>query len=172
MSRSRFRPGPAVLAAALIAFFVKAFVLDAAVVDGRSMLPLLKPGGVVIVLRCAYGLRWPFGGGYILRWGEPRQGDVIAAVDPMDGKTVVKRAAIVGPALLRFDTARLEGRGFELRLDDDAADRWSRGLYLRRGQVFLLGENLPESIDSRVYGPVTIETVRGKVLLLPRWAKR
>jgi signal peptidase I len=151
---------------------MKVFVLDAAVVDGRSMLPLLKPGGVVVVLRCAYGLRWPFGGGYILRWGEPRRGDVIAAVNPMDGKTVVKRVAAVGPALLRFEEGRLDGPGLELSLDPDAQDRWSRGLYLRRGQIFLLGENLPESIDSRIYGPVTVETVRGKVLLLPRWAKR
>ncbi|MDA8425042.1 MAG: signal peptidase I [Treponema sp.] len=172
MARSSIRPGPAVLAAALIALAAKIFILDAAVVDGRSMLPLLKPGGVVLVLRCAYGLRWPFGGGYLLRWGTPRPGDVIAAVNPMDGKTVVKRAAAVGPVQLRFDEGRLVGPDLDLGLHGEAAERWSRGLYLRRGQVFLLGENLPESIDSRVYGPVTVDTVRGKVLLPPRWAKR
>lgn len=172
MSTSRIRPGPAVLAAALIALAAKTFVLDAAVVDGRSMLPLLKPGHVVLVLRCAYGLRWPFGGGYILRWSTPRQGDVIAAVDPMDGKTVVKRAAAVGPVFLRRDGCRLEAPGLDLSLGNAAAERWAGGLYLRRGQVFLLGENLPESIDSRIYGPVAVDTVRGRVLLPPRWARR
>jgi len=174
MPRSSIRPGLAVLAAALIALFAKTFILDAAVVEGRSMLPLLSPGRVVLVLRCAYGLRYPFGGNYFFRWGTPRRGDVVAAVNPMDGKTVVKRVAAVGPVPLQASGGTLEGPGVVIPLDADSAERWQQGLVLRRGQVFLLGENPPESMDSRDYGPVMVETLRGKVLLLPQWhgAKR
>lgn len=171
MPRSSIRPGLAVLAAALIALFAKTFIIDAAVVDGRSMLPLLVPGRVVLVLRCAYGLRAPRGGGYLLLWSRPRSGDVVAAVNPMDGKTVVKRVVAVGPVELRSLAGTLRGPGVAIPLDPDHAERWAGGLALRPGQVFLLGENLPESMDSRDYGPVMVETLRGKVILLPRWHK-
>jgi len=119
----------AVLAAALA---VKAFVLDAAVVEGRSMLPLLEPGRVVLVLRCAYGLRLPWGGRYLLRWAEPEIGQVVAAANPRDGRSVIKRVAALG------------------------ADGW----------VYLAGDNAPESLDSREYGPVSPGGISGRVLLI------
>jgi len=131
MSRSRPRPGIVLLAAILLAAAVKSFVVDAAVVDGRSMLPSLEPGAVVVVLRCAYGLRFPGGDRYILRWSSPRPGDVVAAASPRDGGPVVKRVA-----------SRAGGGGF-----------------------VLLGDNPPESVDSRDYGPVALGAIRGRVLL-------
>lgn len=93
MRASRPRPALILLAALLVAAAAKAFVLDAAVVDGRSMLPLLAPGSVVLVLRCAYGLNLPSGGRYLLRWAEPGPGEVVAASSPRDGGPVVKRVA-------------------------------------------------------------------------------
>jgi len=133
MGASKPRPGLVVLAAILIAIVAKAFVVDAAVVDGRSMYPLLAPGSVVVVLRCAYGLRLP-GGRYLLRWGEPRPGDVVAAASPRDGRPVVKRVSSRSPA----------------------------------GGYLLLGDNPPESVDSRAYGPVAFDAIWGRVLLLGR----
>jgi len=162
----------AVLTAAVIALVVKAFVLDAAVVDGRSMLPLLRPGSVVLVLRCAYGIRSPASGGYLLRWASPGRGDVVVAVDPMNGRTVVKRTAAVGPLRLEAKGSELHAAGIEIPLDEEGARRWQSGLSLRDGQLFLMGDNPPESMDSRSYGPVDAGTLRGKVLLLPEWIRR
>jgi signal peptidase I len=132
MRSSRPRPGLALAAAVLIALAVKFFAIDAAIVDGRSMLPFLVPGSVVLVLRCAYGLRLPSGETYLLRWASPRVGDLVAAESPRDGKPVVKRVAAIG----------VEG-GF-----------------------VLLGDNPPESIDSRDYGPVPLGAIRGEVFTL------
>jgi signal peptidase I len=137
MSRPNTRPMLAVFAAALIAVIIKAFVLDAAVVEGNSMLPLLQPGSVVLVLRSAYGLRAPFGRHYFFRWSEPKSGDIVAAISPLDGGPVVKRV-------------------FE------ASD----------GYYFLRGENPDESLDSRNYGAVPIEAVRGKVIFFFGWKNR
>ncbi|HOX30965.1 MAG TPA: S26 family signal peptidase [Spirochaetales bacterium] len=131
MRAPRPRPGRILIAALLIAIAVKTFVLDAAVVEGRSMLPLLAPGSVVLVLRCAYGLRRVPGAGYLLRWAEPGAGELVAASSPRDGGPVVKRVAYRVP------------EGF-----------------------FLLGDNPPESLDSRDYGPVPASALRGRVLLL------
>jgi len=120
------------IAAILLVLAIKSFVLDAAIVDGRSMLPLLAPGAVVLVLRCAYGLRLPTGSGYLVRWASPSPGDVVAASSPRDGQPVVKRVAGTDPS----------------------------------GGLVLLGDNPPESVDSRDYGPVSPLAVRGRVLLL------
>ena len=171
MRSRRFRPGWAILAAALLVLFAKAFVLDAAIVDGPSMRPTLEPGGLVIVLRCAYGLRSPFGSGYILRWASPRRGDVVAAASPRDGLPVVKRVAAAGPATLSVAAGRLLGPGLDAALSPDQATRMDGGLVIPAGTVFLLGDNPPQSLDSRDYGSVAIEAVSGKVLLFGRWAR-
>jgi signal peptidase I len=137
MRPSRPRPALAILVAILASLVAKAFVVDAAVVDGRSMLPLLKPGAVVLVLRCAYGLRLPSGDGYVLRWSAPRPGDVVAAASPRDGRAIVKRVAA------------------------------SAGT----GAFILLGDNLPESIDSRTYGPVALGAIKGRILFVSGGAR-
>jgi signal peptidase I len=95
MRSRKLRPGWAILAAALLVLFVKVFVLDAAVVEGRSMLPTLVPGTLILVLRCAYGLPSPSGYGYLVRWARPRRGEVVAAASPRDGLPVVKRVGRV-----------------------------------------------------------------------------
>lgn len=132
MASSRFKPLAAVLLALASAILVKAFFLDAAIVEGRSMLPSLQPGQIVLVLRCAYGLRAPWGGSYLLRWGEPKSGDIVAAINPRDGKDVVKRVSDSLP-----------------------------------GSIYVLGDNPPESLDSREYGRLPVEDLVGKVLLFP-----
>jgi signal peptidase I len=170
MSRRNPRPGLVVLAAIAFVLLIKTFVIDAAVVGGRSMLPRLAPGEIVLVLRCAYGLRLPEGARYILSWSPPRPGQVVAGIDPSNGKAVVKRVAAVGPVSLRMEGGRLLGPGLDLDIGPDSALRFEKGLELPAGSLFLLGDNLPESLDSRDYGAVELESLRGRVLLFPRWA--
>lgn len=167
MRSRKFRPGWAILAAALLFLGMKAFLLDAAVVDGSSMLPSLSPGSLVLFQRCAYGLRWPRGRSYLLRWpgGGPRRGEVVVAASPRDGLPVVKRVAAVGPARLSVAAGRLLGPGLDAPLSSEQAERLGPGLELAPGELFLLGDNPSESIDSRDYGAVPIEAVSGRVLL-------
>ncbi len=172
MARSILRPGRAVIAVTLIVLTTKAFVLDLAVVDGRSMLPSLSPGSVVLVLRCAYGLARPFGGGYFLTWAMPRRGDLVAASNPQSSAGVVKRAVSIGPAFLVVEAQRLLGPGIDVELRSDAVQRLGARPEIPRGSLFLLGDNPRESVDSRDYGPVPIEAVSGKVLSFGKWAEQ
>ncbi len=146
--RRRCRPpsgGGALLAATLIALLVKAFLVDLAVVEGRSMEPSFPRGSLVLVLRCAYGLRSPGADGvYWVRWGTPRPGDSVLAFPPASGRRVVKRVADFGP-----DANTGEAKGGR-----------------REQEYFLAGDNPGESRDSREYGPVGIDDVAGKVLRL------
>lgn len=171
MRSKKTRPGWAILAAALLVLLAKAFVLDAAIVDGRSMLPTYEPGALVLVLRCAYGLRSPSGSGYLLRWAEPRRGDAVAAASPRDGLPVVKRVAASGPVSLRMAAGRLVGPALDAPLTAEQAARVGAGVELPAGFLFLLGDNPRESVDSRDYGPVPIEAVSGRVLSFRRWPR-
>lgn len=130
----------ALLTATALALAIKVFALDLAVVEGRSMEPFVSRGSLVLVLKCAYGLRAPGREGtYWLRWGSPAPGDTVLAYPPSTGTRVVKRVASEEPP---------------------------GGLYPRGRSIYLLGDNPPESRDSREYGPVGMDDIAGKVIRL------
>lgn len=133
-SRSPLRP---IVAAVVFAALVKFFIVDLALVEGPSMSPTFEAGQPVIVLRIAYGLRLPQGlGGYLFRWGDPAPGDVVIAENPESKRPVIKRVAWTRPG------SREDG-GLEL---------------------WILGDNGSDSLDSRSYGAVPVEDVAGRVL--------
>lgn len=135
--------------AAIIAFLVivRLFLFDVAIVDGRSMLPSLGSGDVVLVFKAAYGLRNP-AGGYLLLWGRPRRRDIVAAARPDTGGLVVKRVWIE-----EIDAA--DGAGA------------APGPLREDSPVLLLGDNKYESVDSRAFGPVPMSNILGKAFPLP-----
>jgi signal peptidase I len=147
------RPSPSlrvvlIFAAILAAFIItRLFLVDFALVDGRSMLPGLGSGDVVLVFKAAYGLRNP-AGGYLLLWGRPRHRDIVAAVRPDSGALVVKRVWIEGGQ----SSGSAETPPAPLREDS---------LFL------LLGDNKYESVDSRAFGPVPMSNILGRAFLLP-----
>jgi signal peptidase I len=126
-------------------FLARTFLADFAVVQGRSMLPSLRSGDIVFILKAAYGLRNPFGG-YFFLWGDPRDRDIVAASRPDTGKAVIKRVRVEGEII-----ANAEGR--------------ERG----EASYYLLGDNKYESIDSREFGPVPMNNILGRVFFLPRF---
>lgn len=166
MPRRSIRPGAAILAVVALAAAVKFFILDAVVVDGRSMLPLLKSGTVVLVLRCAYGIRNPLGPGYLALWASPRRGEIVAAANPRDGRVVVKRVAAAGPARLAVAAGRLVGPAVDAPLDPARAAGLGDAVSIPEGSFFLLGDNAPESVDSRDYGALPFAALYGRVLTL------
>ena len=132
----------AVLVAILVIMATRTFVIDAAVVSGTSMAPTLMPGSIIVILRCAYGVRNP-GGGYLLFWSSPRTGDVVVSLNPQTGESVVKRVVASLPGLSRQESS-----------------------------LFLMGDNPGESLDSRKYGLVPVESILGRVLLSKPWVNR
>ncbi len=165
MSRRRIRPGAAIAAVVVSAAMVKFLVLDAVVVEGRSMLPRLKPGSVVLVLRCAYGLKNPFGSGYLVRWSSPQLGDVVASPNPREGRTVLKRVVAVGPVRLSIAADSLVGPLIDAPLGPERSRELGDSLFVPPAAVFLLGDNISESVDSRDYGPVSIDLIFGRALV-------
>ncbi len=149
----------------LIALVVKIFALDIMRVSGPSMLPALEPGTFVVEFKLAWGIPVPFSNRYLVRWGYPKAGDVV--IYPILGRYVIKRCAAGHGTPLEFS---LEG-GYSVSIGERSiplnADQYRKmngTACVPNGMIFALGDNMEESRDSRDYGFVSTDSVRGKVL--------
>ena len=82
--------GKAIIGAVLAAMIIKIFFFDCMIVEGHSMVPAVKPGSVLLVCKVFYGIRLPISGSYIVKWGTPKEGDVLVFYTPL-GEIAVKR---------------------------------------------------------------------------------
>ncbi len=147
------------------ALVVKLFALDIMRVSGPSMLPALEQGSFVVEFKLAWGIPVPFANRYIARWGVPEAGDVV--IYPILGRYVIKRCVAGAGAPLEFSN---EG-GYSVRAGDRVIPL-NEGQYRKLcgtarvpdGMIFALGDNMNESRDSRDYGFVSADSVRGKVV--------
>jgi signal peptidase I len=98
-----------VLAAFAAALLMKIFLFDFMIAEGRSMMPAIKPGTILLVLKSAYGIRPPWSGKYLFFWALPREGDVVVFYTPR-GEIAVKRCA------------GLTGEGAFIALGDNSRD--------------------------------------------------
>jgi signal peptidase I len=83
-----------ILLAFIFVVFIKLFIADLMITQGRSMLPTLKPGSVLVVNKAAYGFRVPLLGAYLARWSVPQSGDLVVFYTPL-GERAVKRCLYV-----------------------------------------------------------------------------
>ena len=153
------------VAALLFAAIMKAFVLDLVVVSGRSMAPTLRDGQLVLVNKLAWGLRLPLTRRYIVRWGSPKPGDI--AVFLRCGTYTIKRCvATEGMALALSDEGGYNVLAGETRLpltEQQYKRMINEAGAVPRGAVFVAGDNVDASFDSRDYGPVSANAFCGRV---------
>jgi len=83
-----------IILAFVCAMIIKLFLFDLMIIQGRSMLPTLKPGSLLVVNKAAYGFRLPGLGLYLVRWAMPQPGDVVVFYTPL-GEKAVKRCSYV-----------------------------------------------------------------------------
>ena len=92
--------------AVLIAFLLRAFVVEAFKIPTGSMIPTLEVGDHIFVNKFIYGLRIPLTNWWLAQWSTPERGDVIVFKYPQDpSKDYIKRVVAVAG-----DTVRVEGR--------------------------------------------------------------
>lgn len=131
----RFAALLALAAAGIV--LVTRFLVVPWVVLGDSMAPSLQPGDRVLVDL------WTF------RQRLPRRGEVVLLQGPLPAEPVlIKRVTDFPPG------ARRELRG---RL-------WPGREAEHDGAVWVRGDNVEHSVDSRSFGPVPAERVRGRVI--------
>ena len=116
--------------AVLIAFVLRAFVVEAFKIPTGSMIPTLEVGDHIFVNKFIYGLRVPLTNWWLAQWGSPKRGDVIVFKFPQDpSKDYIKRVVAVAG-----DTVRVDGR--DVFVNGEKLERASPRAYtyLREGE--------------------------------------
>ncbi len=80
------------LIAAVVALFIRQFVVEAFKIPSGSMIPTLSIGDHLLVNKFIYGPRIPFTDTRIFTWKEPKRGDIIVFKYPEnESKNFIKR---------------------------------------------------------------------------------
>lgn len=140
----------------LVLLLVHSFVVEPVRVRSDSMAPTLSSGAVLLIDKVTFHVR------------EPRRGDVIVTTDPRTGDSIVKRVVAVGGDSVGIDNGVLMingGRVVEPYIDNTDMDGYFFGPdVVPPGQLFLLGDNRANSVDSRAFGPIAADDIDGRVL--------
>jgi signal peptidase I len=135
---------------------VRAFVAEPVRVHGDSMEPTLRPGAVVLIDKVSY------------RSHDPRRGDVVVTSDPRNDSPIVKRVVAVGGDSVAIENGSLVVNGFtvsETYIDNtDMAGFYFGPDVVPGGEVFVLGDHRADSVDSRAFGPISVDSIDGRVL--------
>jgi signal peptidase I len=145
----------------LVFGFVRPFVVEAFRIPSESMVPTLEVGDRVLANK------------FIYRFTEPARGDVVLfdSVEEGSEDTLIKRVAGV-----EGDEIRVQGG--TLFVNGEPQDEPYLNQYVPdqstpygpetvpKDHVFVLGDNRGNSGDSRVFGPVPVENIKGEGFLV------
>jgi signal peptidase I len=182
--------GEAIIVAMLLAFAIRVFVVQAFKIPSGSMIPTLLIGDHILVSKLSYGIQWPgdckvrlsfppvtcYTSHTLISFGPPQHGDIIVFRYPEDeDKDFIKR--IVGLPGDRIEIRNksvlvngtlLEDHAYTQRVDPGIIDgtinpRDNFGpVTVPAGSYFVMGDNRDQSLDSRFWGYVSGEKIRGK----------
>jgi signal peptidase I len=126
------------------------------------MQPALHPGDLVLLWRLAYGLN--LGGRSILSWATPARGQLVVLRSPLDRRLAVKRVAGLAGDPISVEGGELRLAGASYPIDPSQSFHLMGLMALPEDTVFLLGDNLRMSEDSRGYGPVAVASLLGRAI--------
>ena len=165
--------------AILIALFIRTFVVQAFKIPSSSMEPTLQVGDHLLVNKFVYGIKFPLIGTKYFQFKKPQRGDIIVFVYPKDrSKDFIKR--VIGT-----EGEKVQIVHNKIYINDQLiGDPWGRyderppsSKYLQTmeifgpvtvpaNSVFVLGDNRDNSQDSRFWGFVNVNEVKGKALII------
>jgi len=169
----------AFVVAIILAILIRALLVQAFKIPSGSMEPTLLIGDHILVNKLVYGIRIPFTN---LRWpriADPERGDVIVFVYPEDRtKDFIKRVVAIGGDTVEIRNKKVFVNGKEVNAP--YAHYFSNTLYPAEASprdnfgpkkvppdhLFVMGDNRDFSHDSRFWGFVPVEDVKGEAFLI------
>ena len=212
--------------AVLVAILLRLFVVEAFKIPSESMVPTLMVGDHIFVSKYRYGLSLPFVNTRLVRFADPKPGEVIVFIKPsgggqpmglfqgdeadMAGTDFIKRIiGLPGDKVemkkdvlyvndKKIPRCRVGMSSFRTRVHFD--DTWRDGqaelwiekhgehLYtiaeeldgykdsfgpviVPKNRVFVLGDNRDNSNDSRYWGTVPLDNIKGRAMFI-WWSNR
>jgi len=183
-SKSFFREyGEALFIALILALVVRAFLVQAFSIPSGSMQPTLLVGDYLLVNKFTYGIRNPFTNKIWISVAKPQRGDVVVFIFPQDpSKDYIKRViGLPGERLQIIDKkVYINGRLVEtpqaVYTDPTIIPPPGSPMEATRdnfGPVvvpeissFVMGDNRDQSYDSRFWGFVSQDALRGKAFII------
>lgn len=178
--KSTFREyAEAIIIALVLAFIIRTFVIQAFKIPSGSMEPTLEIGDHILVNKFIYGIKIPFTSFRLFPLEKPQRGDVVVFIYPLDhSKDFIKRVVAIEGDTVQIVNKKLLINGVEVAdphavyKDDtifpkEVQKRDNFGpVTVPKGCLFVLGDNRDRSLDSRFWGFVPLEDLRGKAFII------
>lgn len=149
--------------ALLIVIPFRYFIAQPFVVSGESMAPTFIDGQYLIVDEISYRFSPPARGDVLVfKYPYDKSKDFIKRVIGLPGETVILENGTV--SIKKGETITVLNEPYvESKTDDNMT------VTLKKDQYFVLGDNRPESLDSRIWGPLSKKLIIGRPVarLLP-----
>ncbi len=166
----------AFLFAILLALTIRTFVVQAFKIPSGSMIPTLSIGDHILVNKFVYGIKVPFTDRIVVSMGRPERGDVVVFKYPEDeSKDFIKRVVgVPGDRVeVRNKTVYVNGaladtahtQHADPAVQDDRRDNFGP-VTVPPESYFVMGDNRDHSLDSRFWGFVKANKIRGKAFLI------
>lgn len=146
-----------ILSALLIAFVLRTFIFQLALVNQISMEPTLKEGQMLIISKVNYFV------------GTPKRGDIIVFKDSYENKLLIKRVIGLPGEKIDLRNGKVFINDKELEPDYTSFPTYAyvqESWQVPEGQYFVMGDNREHSRDSRVetVGLINRKSIIGKAV--------
>ena len=102
----------------------------------------------------------------MLKKKTPHRGDIIIYENPDDKKLVVKRCILSPGDPVNISGGYLITEYIKIPLTAKQEKKLTGVDFIPKDMFFAIGDNIFNSHDSRDYGPIFIDNLKGKVLLI------
>lgn len=168
-----------IFVAIIMALIIKAFIVQAFKIPSGSMIPTLKIGDHILVNKFIYGTKIPFTDRIIFSLKKPERGDIIVFKFPEDEKKdFIKRVIGLPGDVIEIKDKRVYVNGTFIE-ESYAAHTdtivYPTGIQPRdnigpvvvpQDSYFVMGDNRDFSLDSRYWGFVKLNKIKGKAFVI------
>ena len=188
----------AIIVAVILALIIRTFIIQAFKIPSGSMEDTLLIGDHLLVSKFSYGIPIPFSDERFLELQHPQRGDIIVFEFPGDkNKSYFERRDFIKRVIgtpgdsikVRNKQVYVNGEAYVIpeEIHKDAATVGPQygprdnmdPVTVPEGHYFVMGDNRDRSFDSRFWGFVPMENIKGKAFIkywswdsqenLPRW---
>ena len=182
--KSLFREyGESLVIAFILALIIKFFLIQAFSIPSGSMETTLLIGDYLLVNKLSFGIRNPFTNKVVIPIGQPERGDVVVFIFPQDpSKDYIKRVIGLPGDKIQITNKKVlvNGKVYETpqaHYEDNliipaprspvesARDNFGP-VVVPPNSYFCMGDNRDRSYDSRFWGFVPMDNLRGKAMII------
>ena len=169
-----------IVIAFVLAMLIRSFIMAPFKIPSGSMEDTLLVGDQLMALKFVYGIRIPFANKFLVRYRDPKPGEVIVFKYPKDpSKDFIKRCIAVGGQTIEIRDKEVYVDGVRQELPEHSkfidnhilpGSLGPRDNYppikVPEGHMFMMGDNRDNSNDSRFWDYVPYENIIGKAVII------